>query len=171
MDLLAILDEFERAWADGGEPDTAAFVRRLRGDADGDDLPPTAVDLFAIELEKRWQRPGTSFRFAEDYARAYPALSRQRDLWVAVVVVEYEERHKHGDRPAAATYQARFPDQWSQLAPALQNPPSPNGLIPRDNPTADVLPVFSPDGKKLMWTSNRTLDHSSQLWIGDFKLK
>jgi TolB protein len=39
-----------------------------------------------------------------------------------------------------------------------------------DHATADVLPVFSPEGKKLMWTSNRTADHSSQLWIGDFKL-
>jgi TolB protein len=35
---------------------------------------------------------------------------------------------------------------------------------------ADVLPVFSPDAKKLMWTSTRTDDHSSQLYIGDFKL-
>lgn len=39
-----------------------------------------------------------------------------------------------------------------------------------DNAAADVLPVFSPDGKKLMWTSNRTADHSSQLWIADFDL-
>lgn len=39
-----------------------------------------------------------------------------------------------------------------------------------DNPTADVLPVFSPDGQRLMWTSNRTEDHASQLFIGDFKL-
>jgi Tol biopolymer transport system component len=39
-----------------------------------------------------------------------------------------------------------------------------------DNPSADVLPVFSPDGKQLMWTSNRTADHSSQLWIADFEL-
>ena len=39
-----------------------------------------------------------------------------------------------------------------------------------DNPTADVLPVFSPDGRRLMWTSNRTADHASQLLIGDFKL-
>lgn len=39
-----------------------------------------------------------------------------------------------------------------------------------DHPTADVLPVFSPDGKQLMWTSNRTADHSSQLWIADFTL-
>jgi Tol biopolymer transport system component len=35
---------------------------------------------------------------------------------------------------------------------------------------ADVLPVFSPDGKKLMWTSTRTDDHASQLFIADFKL-
>ena len=39
-----------------------------------------------------------------------------------------------------------------------------------DNPAADVLPVFSPDGKKLMFTSTRTDDHSSQLWIADFTL-
>jgi Tol biopolymer transport system component len=39
-----------------------------------------------------------------------------------------------------------------------------------DNPAADVLPVFSPDGKQLMWTSNRTDDHTSQLFLADFKL-
>jgi Tol biopolymer transport system component len=33
---------------------------------------------------------------------------------------------------------------------------------------ADVLPVFSPDGKKLMWTSTRTAGGSSQLWIADW---
>ena len=33
---------------------------------------------------------------------------------------------------------------------------------------ADVLPVFSPDGKKLMWTSTRTPGGSSQLWIADW---
>lgn len=34
----------------------------------------------------------------------------------------------------------------------------------------DVLPVFSPDGKRLMWTSTRTADRSSQLFLGDFQL-
>jgi Tol biopolymer transport system component len=34
----------------------------------------------------------------------------------------------------------------------------------------DILPVFSPDGKKLMWTSTRTDDRMSQLFIADFKL-
>lgn len=32
----------------------------------------------------------------------------------------------------------------------------------------DVLPVFSPDGKKLMWTSTRSSDATSQLWIADW---
>ena len=33
---------------------------------------------------------------------------------------------------------------------------------------ADVLPVFSPDGTQLMWTSTRTEGGSSQLWIADW---
>jgi len=37
-----------------------------------------------------------------------------------------------------------------------------------DHTAADVLPVFSPDGRKLMWTSTRTKDKSSQLWIADW---
>lgn len=39
-----------------------------------------------------------------------------------------------------------------------------------DHASADVLPVFSPDGGQLMWTSNRSADHSSQLWIARFRL-
>ena len=38
-----------------------------------------------------------------------------------------------------------------------------------DSPAADVLPVFSPDGKRLMWTSTRGKERASQLWIADFK--
>ncbi len=34
----------------------------------------------------------------------------------------------------------------------------------------DGLPAFSPDGKKLMWTSKRGPDHTSQIFIADFKL-
>lgn len=37
-------------------------------------------------------------------------------------------------------------------------------------PGADVLPVFSPDGDRLMWTSTRSEDGSSQLFIADFHL-
>ncbi len=39
-----------------------------------------------------------------------------------------------------------------------------------DSGAADVLPVFSPDGRKLMWTSTRSEDKTSQLFIGRFRL-
>lgn len=35
-------------------------------------------------------------------------------------------------------------------------------------PGADVLPVFSPDGKRLMWTTSRDGRSPTQLWIADF---
>jgi len=42
-------------------------------------------------------------------------------------------------------------------------------------PGADVLPVFSPDGRTLMWTSKRgrsdTGQFESQLWIADWVWK
>ena len=37
-----------------------------------------------------------------------------------------------------------------------------------DSDVTDILPVFSPDGKKLMWTATRSADKSSQLWIADW---
>jgi Tol biopolymer transport system component len=36
------------------------------------------------------------------------------------------------------------------------------------NPGADVLPVFSPDGSKLMWTSTRGGQPGAQLFLADF---
>ncbi len=39
-------------------------------------------------------------------------------------------------------------------------------------PGFDGLPVFSPDGTRLMWTSKgRTADNTSQLFIADFVLE
>ena len=35
-------------------------------------------------------------------------------------------------------------------------------------PGQDVLPVFSPDGKRVMWTSSRDGRSPTQLWIADF---
>jgi Tol biopolymer transport system component len=39
-----------------------------------------------------------------------------------------------------------------------------------DHAGGDVLPVFSPDGRKLMWTSTRATPREGQLFIADFKL-
>jgi TolB protein len=72
----------------------------------------------------------------------------------------------HSDPKARPNYDLwlmKYEEKDGKIAP---------GSITRitDNASADVLPVFSPDGSKLMWTSTRTPDRSSQLFIGDFEL-
>jgi Tol biopolymer transport system component len=37
------------------------------------------------------------------------------------------------------------------------------------SPGADILPVFSPDGKYLMWTSKRTADQTTQIFLAKFQ--
>lgn len=72
----------------------------------------------------------------------------------------------HSDPQARPNY-----DLWMlkyELVDGKLRPGSPERVT--DHPTADVLPVFSPDGRHLMWTSNRTADGSSQLWFADFRL-
>ena len=39
-----------------------------------------------------------------------------------------------------------------------------------DHPSADVLPVFSPEGRHLLWTAGRSEDRSSQLWLAELDL-
>lgn len=38
------------------------------------------------------------------------------------------------------------------------------------NPTFDGMPVFSNDGSKMMWTSKRGVDNTSQIFMADFEL-
>ncbi len=62
-------------------------------------------------------------------------------------------------------------DLWLMRFGMTDGHPAP-GPITRvtDHASADVLPVFSPNGDRLMWTSNRGDDHTSQLWIAEFAL-
>jgi Tol biopolymer transport system component len=68
-----------------------------------------------------------------------------------------------GVRPNYDLWLMRYETENGRIAP---------GKVWRitDHLAADVLPVFSPDGKKLMWTSTRTKDRSAQLFVGDFTL-
>jgi len=46
---------------------------------------------------------------------------------------------------------------------------SPEAMI-ASKQAADVLPVFSPDGQWLMWTTKRSPDKTSQIWAARFKM-
>ena len=66
-------------------------------------------------------------------------------------------------RPNYDLWLMRYEENDGQIEP---------GPITRltDHPSADVLPVFSNDGKRLMWTASRGDGGTSQLWIADFAL-
>lgn len=49
-----------------------------------------------------------------------------------------------------------------------ERPPMPKPVRLTFAPGADVLPVFSPDGSKIMWTSTRDGRSPAQLYIADF---
>jgi TolB protein len=63
-------------------------------------------------------------------------------------------------------------DLWLMKYEVREDGVHPAGPITRltDHDGADLLPVFSPDGKHLLWTASRTPDRASQLWHADFKL-
>jgi Tol biopolymer transport system component len=67
-------------------------------------------------------------------------------------------------RPNYDLWLMAYEERDSKLAPASKP------VRITDHANADVLPVFSPDGRKLMWTSNRTDDGESQLFIADFDI-
>ena len=74
----------------------------------------------------------------------------------------------HSDPTARPNY-----DLWiSRYTPATDGqgltwtPP----LRLTDHPSADVLPVFSPDGGHLLWTTGRSADRTSQLWLAKLDL-
>ena len=70
--------------------------------------------------------------------------------------------HSTGGRPNYDLWLAKYSISDSGEF-AIEEP-----LRVTDNVAADVLPVFSPNGKQLMWTSTRTDEHQSQLFIADF---
>jgi Tol biopolymer transport system component len=71
----------------------------------------------------------------------------------------------HSDPNARPNY-----DLWI-MRYAVENGRFIPGKVTRltDSPAADVLPVFSPDGQRLMWTSTRAADRSSQLFTAELR--
>ncbi|MEC7565152.1 MAG: biopolymer transporter Tol [Planctomycetota bacterium] len=70
--------------------------------------------------------------------------------------------HSTGGRPNYDLWLAKY-----EISPTGEFVMAPAQRV-TDHVAADVLPVFSPDGNQLMWTSTRTDEHTSQLFIADF---
>jgi hypothetical protein len=98
-----------------------------------DPLRPLALrELIKTDLEIRWRRGlGVTLEF---YLSRFPELGPAQVLSPELVYEEYAVRHRHGDRPALAIYQERFPDQFGRLVQMIQD---------RATPVLDTPSTFS----------------------------
>ncbi len=90
-------------------------------------------------------------------------LDRRPELGLlGAVLVQGRQAHRlHRRRP-------QQPDGAAQLRLYWMNIETGKKVRLTFAPGADVLPVFSPDGTKLMWTSTRDGSSPSQIYIADF---
>jgi serine/threonine protein kinase len=134
--LQAHADRFHAAWQEGEPADLMPF------------LPPAGTplrvlvlhELITIDLEMRWrrnQRPRL-----EDYLEKYPELGPAPSQPAELIFQEYHVRHRCGDRPPLASYQARFPDQYDELVRlATHDTQIPPRSVARTAPAPPVAPV------------------------------
>lgn len=108
--------QFESAWrAARPEP-----IERFLPDPNHPHYLPTLEELIAIDLEfrwKRWREPAVNDvtprqerpPLVESYLARFPHL-QQPQVLERLLEQEFRVRQRHGDRPALADYQRRFPD-------------------------------------------------------------
>ncbi|MGE3807847.1 MAG: WD40 repeat domain-containing serine/threonine protein kinase [Gemmataceae bacterium] len=113
------LDEFERCWRRGVEPDIDKYWRPACAAgqlADAAQRLRFLQELVLMDLEYRWQRSnadGAAKRLGprlEDYVARYPELGQPAPS-LELIGWEYRARQRWGDRPGHSEYLERFP-QW-----------------------------------------------------------
>jgi hypothetical protein len=107
--LQELADRFQEVWQSG----SGADLERFLPPADSPLRLPVLQELILIDLEMRWQR-AQAFGL-EYYLEKFPELGSARALPPKLIAEEYRIRHRHGDRPALAAYQKRFPDQFDAV--------------------------------------------------------
>lgn len=80
------------------------------------------VELIRTDMDLRWSQGRRVF--VEDYARKYPELSPQ-SLPVDLILEEWRQRHRRGDKPDKSAYLKRFPRHAAELTKLLKEDDSP----------------------------------------------
>ena len=95
------------------------------------------------------------------HRREGPDRRRELGLLGAVLVQGRQAHRLHRRRPRHRRMRPNYDLYWMNIDTGKK-------VRLTFAPGADVLPVFSPDCKKLMWTSTRDGTQPSQLYIADF---
>jgi tetratricopeptide (TPR) repeat protein len=140
-DLDRLLELFDEAWREAPPPRIEAFLRPalVGGRVEADALRWELVEeLVRIDLEYRWRFPdalptppvGPRLSLAEggvlpgrpcleDYLAGLPELGPLEQLPLGLIGEEYWVRHRWGDRPGHAEYEARFAAHQPRLRDVL----------------------------------------------------
>jgi serine/threonine protein kinase/tetratricopeptide (TPR) repeat protein len=136
------IEAFERAYANQGHADLAAFLP----DRAHPHYLAVLRELVRADIEYAW-RSGAQ-RQAEDYLSAFPALGADPVGLCAVAFEEYRQRQCAGDRPSPDEYRQRLGidtlDWPSPLAAAPEAPARPNGCAATTRTGAAELPRIPP---------------------------
>jgi hypothetical protein len=132
--LQEVVDRFETAW---GQVSTSAATVDLKPflPSSGDPLRAvTLAELIKTDLEIRWRRGRESC--LEQYLEQFPELGSAGALPAPLIYEEYRVRQRYGDKPALASYQARFPEQYAEFQRLVREQPVPPVLTPMPPPVA-----------------------------------
>lgn len=139
--LLQLANRFEQAWqatsSEASPPNLADFLPPPSDPT----RPASLLELIRVDLQMRWQRGITAL--LESYLRQFPELGEATSLSIELIYHEFRVRRLHGDRPALADYQKRFPTQYPRLLlvakrEASVRPPASKTPKPPRTPDAKV---------------------------------
>ena len=149
-----LVEQFELHWQ-SGRPEE---IRQILAPVSDPALRRQALlELIAVDLEYRWRAAndssaagGQSLRCLfclEDYVSQWPELGTPAELPLDLIAEEYRIRHRWGDRPEIAAYEARFPIhglpealQKSAQELALELPASPESASTNVNAAGAPAP-------------------------------
>ncbi|MFL5246144.1 MAG: protein kinase domain-containing protein [Gemmataceae bacterium] len=119
--LQELAVRFEEACKRGAVQDLAEFLpakeNALRAVA--------LLELLKVDLEIRWRRKDG--QLLETYLQRFPELGPSSGLSPQLIFEEYRIRHLYGDKPALASYQVRFAEQFGRLQQLVrENPAQPS---------------------------------------------
>ena len=122
------LEEFESTWQDGSAPEIGAYLQqavdRAAPPLSADEQRELIIGLIAVDLEHRWRawRPTgehATLWLLDGYAQQVPDFLREQSWPDELIIAEYKNRRRFGDRPSVEQVLNRFPNRREALMPLL----------------------------------------------------
>ncbi len=127
--IRQLLEEFEHTWQDGAPVEISAFLRQVTQQASplsADELRELVLALIEVDLEYRWRawRPAgedPTLWLLDGYEQQVPQFVRERGWPDSLIIAEFKNRRRWGDRPTVELFLMRFANRRDELLPQLSS--------------------------------------------------